>query len=82
MLNYIVKDGVREYTPSKTIYAQSYWLLEKTVSNEFDVEFFTIQGDQLVLIDTGDVIIDLPDTTTLDQRIYTPLKGRGVGVNY
>ncbi len=81
VMNYTTKDGSREYKPTKHIDAQSYWLLEHLDSNEFDAEFFVVQGGQLLLIDKGNVVIDFPDLVTLDQRLYAPIEVRWLGVN-
>lgn len=82
VMNYTTKDGVKEFKPVKRIEAQSYWILEKIKSNEFDAEFFMVQGGQLILIDKGNVVIDLPDTQTLDRRLYAPIEVRWLSVTY
>lgn len=82
VMNYTVKDGIKVFKPVKHIEAQSYWILEKIKSNEFDAEFFVVQGGQLILIDKGDVVIDLPDVTTINQRLYAPIEVRWIGVKY
>ena len=82
VMNYTVKDGIKIFKPVKHIEAQSYWLLKKIKSNKFGVSFFTVQGGQLVLMDAGEVVIDLPDLITLDQRLYAPVEARWMGVKY
>ncbi len=80
-LQYTTKDGMKEYKPVKQITALSYWLLEPVESNEFDVEFFTIQSNQLVTVDAGKVVIDFPDLRTLGRRLYAPIDIRWIGDN-
>ena len=81
ILQYSTKDGMKEYKPLKRITSMSYWLLEPVQDNEFDAEFFTIQSNQLVLIDAGKVRIDLPDVRTLNQRLYAPIDVRWLSDN-
>jgi len=81
ILQYTTVDGMKEYKPVKKITALSYWLLEPIQDNEFDAEFFTVQSNQLVLIDAGKVVIDFPDVRTLDQRLYAPIDVRWISDN-
>jgi hypothetical protein len=74
ILNYTSKDGTKVYQPVKKISALSYWLLNKIKSNEFYVEFFSIQLDKLILMDSGYVVIDFPDLNTLDKHLYAPIE--------
>ena len=67
-------DGWKEYKPVKHITARSYWLIDVPVDNQFTAEFYQLLGKQLVLMDVGEVVIDLPDTTTLDRTLYAPLE--------
>ncbi len=76
VMNYTTKDGVKEYKPIKHIDAQSYWILEPIQSNEFDAEFYQVLNNDLVLMDSGKVVIDFPDLRTLDQRLYAPIDVR------
>ncbi len=80
ILNYTIRDGMRDYKPIKRISALSYWLLEPIQSNEFDAEFFIVNGNMLVTIDAGKVVIDFPDVRTLDQRLYAPIDIRWIGI--
>ncbi len=81
ILNYTTKDGVKEYSPVKFIDAQSYWILEEIRDNQFDAEFYSIEFGKLILMDAGKVIIDFPDLSTLDQRLYAPISVRWVSSN-
>ena len=74
ILQYTTVNGWKEYKPLKKITALSYWLLEPIQSNEFDAEFFTVNSNQLVMVDAGRVVIDFPDLRTLDRRLYAPLE--------
>ena len=76
ILQYTTKDGMRDYKPLKRISAQSYWLLEPIQDNLFDVEFYQIVNNDLILMDAGKVVIDFPDCRTLDRRLYAPLEIR------
>ena len=82
ILQYTTVDGMKEYKSLKRITALSYWLLVPIQNNEFDAEFFTVQSNQLVLIDAGKVRINFPDVSTLNQRLYAPIDVRWVGVEY
>jgi hypothetical protein len=81
ILQYSTKDGMKDYKPLKRITSLSYWLLEPVQDNEFDAEFFTIQSNQLVLIDAGKVKIDFPDLVTLDKRLYAPINVQWISDN-
>ena len=81
ILQYSTKDGMKEYKPLKRITSLSYWLLVPIQDNEFDAEFFTVQSNQLVLIDAGKVQINFPDVMTLNQRLYAPIDVRWLGDN-
>jgi hypothetical protein len=80
ILQYTTVDGMKEYKPLKRITALSYWLLVPIQDNEFDAEFFTVQSNQLVLIDAGKVRINFPDVSTLNQRLYAPIDVRWIGI--
>jgi len=82
ILQYTTVNGWKEYKPLKKITAMSYWLLEPIQSNEFDAEFFTEKSNQLVAVDAGKVVIDLPDLRTLDRRLYAPVNVQWVGYEY
>ena len=82
ILNFTTVDGFKEYKPVKRISALSYWLLEPVYSNEFDVEFFAVNSNMLVLVDAGKVKIDFPDLVTLDRRLYAPINVQWVGYEY
>jgi len=82
ILQYTTVNGMKEYKPVKKITALSYWLLEPIQSNEFDAEFFTVNSNQLVIIDAGKVVIDFPDLRTLDRRLYAPIDVRWVGCEH
>jgi len=81
ILQYVTKDGMKDYKPIKKITALSYWLLEPIQSNEFDAEFFTEKSNQLITIDVGKVRIDFPDLVTLDKRLYAPINVQWLGDN-
>ena len=82
VLNFTTKDGMKEYKPAKHITARSYWILEPVRENVFDAEFYQIVSNELVLMDTGKVVIDFPDVRTTDQRLYAPINVRWIGVEY
>ena len=73
VMNYTTVGGIKEYKPIKRLNAQSYWLLEPVQDNEFDVEFYQIFNNDLILLDAGKVVIDFPDCHTLDRRLYAPI---------
>ena len=58
----------------KNIIAQSYWLTEIPKDSTYDIELYKEVDNQLVLMDVGIVGINLPDTETLNQRLYAPLE--------
>ena len=76
ILQYTTVDGVKEYKPIKRISAMSYWLIESVKDNEFEVEFYQVLNNDLILIDSGKVVIDFPDLRTLDRRLYAPIDVR------
>ena len=76
ILQYTTVDGMKEYKPVKKITALSYWLLEPIQSNEFDIEFFSVNSNMLVTVDAGKVVIDFPDVRTLNRRLYAPIDVR------
>lgn len=82
VLNYTIKDGVKEYKPIKYIDARSYWILGPIKENVFDAEFYSVINNRLILLDSGKVVIDFPDTRTLDRRLYAPIDIRWVGIEY
>ena len=57
----------------KHIVAQSYWLTEIPKDNIYDIELYKKVDSQLVLMDAGVVGLNLPDTETLNRRLYAPL---------
>jgi hypothetical protein len=78
ILQYVTKDGMKDYKPIKKITSLSYWLLEPVSSNEFEAEFYQVVNNDLILIDAGKVVIDLPDKRTLDRRLYAPIEIRWI----
>jgi len=75
-------DAWKVYIPRKVIIAIGYWLVEIPIDNCFDAEFYAVKDGRLVLMDAGQVAIDLPDTRTLDRRLDAPLNIKWVGVEY
>ena len=69
-----VKHGWQEVRVVKHILAQSYWLVEIPIGNTYGIELYQEVEGQLVIMDEGNVSIDLPDIETLDQRLYAPLE--------
>lgn len=63
---------------SKKVTASSYWLITEPTSDIFKVDFYQQIGEQLILIDTGNVKLGLPDTTTLDRTLRAPLTLRWI----
>jgi len=57
----------------KHIVAQSYWLTEIPKDNIYGIELYKKVDSQLVLMDAGTVGLNLPDTETLNRRLYAPL---------
>ena len=82
ILNYTTRGGVKEYKPTKKIDARSYWLVEPVRDNLFDAKFYQVMNDDLILMDSGKVVIDFPDCRTVDRRLYAPIEVRWVGVEY
>ena len=82
ILQYVTKDGMKDYKPTKKLSAMSYWLLEPVTSNEFDAEFYQVVNNDLILMDAGKVAIDFPDKRTLDRRLYAPINVEWCGVEY
>jgi hypothetical protein len=80
ILQYVTKDGMKDYKPTKKLSAMSYWLLEPVKSNEFDAEFYQVLNNELILMDAGKVVIDFPDVRTLDRRLYAPIDVRWIGI--
>ena len=78
ILQYTTKDGVKEYKPTKKIEARSYWLVEPVRDNVFDAMFYQVMNDNLILMDSGKVVIDFPDCRTVDRRLYAPIDIRWV----
>uniref|UniRef100_A0A6M3KYU9 Uncharacterized protein n=1 Tax=viral metagenome TaxID=1070528 RepID=A0A6M3KYU9_9ZZZZ len=58
----------------KHVIAQSYWLTEIPQDSTYDIELYKKIDGQLVLMDAGVIAINLPDTETLDRRLYAPLQ--------
>jgi hypothetical protein len=73
VLQYTTKDGMKDYKPVKRISSMSYWLIKPVTSNEFEAEFYQVVNNDLILMDSGKVIIDFPDKRTLDRRLYAPI---------
>jgi len=69
-----VNDGWEKFKVIKHITAQSYWLVVIPSDNIFDIELYKKIEGQLVLVDAGEVGINLPDTETLDRKLYAPLE--------
>jgi len=82
ILDYTTRNGVREYKPTKKIDARSYWLVEPAKENTFDAEFYQVMNDDLILMDSGKVVIDFPDCHTVDRRLYAPIDIRWIGIEY
>ena len=78
ILNYSTKDGMRDYKPTKKLFALSYWLIEPVQDNEFEAEFYQVFNNNLILMDAGKVVIDFPDCHTLDRRLYAPIEIRWI----
>jgi hypothetical protein len=81
ILDYTTRNGIKEYKPAKKIEARSYWLVEPVKDNSFDAEFYQVLNDDLVLLDSGRVVIDFPDCKTLDRRLYAPISIRWLSAN-
>lgn len=63
---------------SKKVIASSYWLIAEPDSDIFKVDFYQQIGEQLILMDAGNVKLGLPDTTTLDRMLQAPLTLRWI----
>lgn len=63
-----------EYKVKKVITAHSYWLVSVPADNCFEAKFYKKIKGQLVLMDDGMVVVDLPDTTTLNRVLDAPLE--------
>lgn len=63
---------------SKKVVASSYWLISEPDGDIFKVDFYQQIGEQLILIDAGNVKLKLPDTTTLDRTLQAPLTLRWI----
>ena len=81
-LDYTVKNNAREYKPTKHIMARSYWLIYPIRDNTFDAEFYQVINGDLVLMEAGKVAIDLPDTETIDRRMYAPVGIKWISYEY
>uniref|UniRef100_A0A6M3JSP0 Uncharacterized protein n=2 Tax=viral metagenome TaxID=1070528 RepID=A0A6M3JSP0_9ZZZZ len=68
-----VRKGWEEVKSIKHITSMSYWLVEKPQGNLYDIELYQKVEGQLILMDKGTIAINLPDTETLDRRLYAPL---------
>jgi len=77
-----VRNGFKYYKVKKNISARSYWLIGIPLDNLYDIELYKIIKSQLVLMDSGKVKINFPDTQTLDKRLYAPVEIRWIGVEY
>ena len=69
-----VSKGWTKLKVIKHIIAQSYWLIDIPEDNIYDIELYKKVDSQLVLMDAGVVGVNLPDTETLNRRLYAPLK--------
>jgi len=78
LLDYTTVDNMKTYKAHKRISARSYWLVEPVKENEFDIEFYQVLNDELVLMDAGKVAIDFPDCHTVDRRLYAPIEMRWI----
>ncbi len=67
-----IRNGWYEHKITKGITAQSYWLTDAPDGNCFEIKFYKAIRGQLVLIDSGEIEIDLPNKT-IDHRFYIPL---------
>jgi len=70
----VVSKGWTNLKVIKHIIAQSYWLTEIPTDNIYDIELYRKVDNQLVLMDAGVVKLNLPDTETLNQRLYAPIE--------
>ena len=73
-----VSNGWREFRIIKGISATSYWLDFVPDGNCFDIKLYKAIRGQLAIVDSGKVLINLPDRT-LNRRIYKPLEIRWLG---
>jgi len=80
--DYTTVDGWKEYKPTKHIRATAYWLVSEINGNCFDAEFYRENNGQLVLMDAGQVSIDLPDIHTLDGRLDAVIDIRWIQGEY
>ena len=78
ILTFTTKDGMKDYKPIKRLSARSYWLVEPVEDDVFEAEFYQIFMEELILIDKGEVSIDLPDKYTIDRRQYVPVDIRWI----
>ena len=69
-----VSKGWERVKVIKHIMAQSYWLTEIPTGNIYDIELYRKVDNQLVLMDAGVVKLNLPDTETLNRRLYAPIE--------
>ncbi len=77
-----IKDGWEKIKVVKHVKAQGYWLVELPIDNLYDVELYEEIDNQLVLMDTGKAVIDLPDIVTLDRRLDAPLRIGWIPIEY
>ncbi len=73
-----VRDGWYDFKVAKEITARSYWLIVTPDGSIFEVKFYKAIRGQLILVDKGITMIDLPDKT-LDHRLYIPLEIMWIG---
>ena len=73
-----VKNDWVETTSKRAVSAQAYWLIEKPEGNIFDIELYKVVNNQLVLMQGGTVEINLPDTETLDRKLWAPVEIKDV----
>ena len=56
--------------------AWAYWLISEPDGNIYEAKFFQYGDKRLTLVQVGEVMIDLPDTKTLDRKLEAPLEFR------
>ena len=71
--NVTIEKEWREYKIFKRITTRSYWLSIVHSNNLFEAVFYKVVEGQLVLMDEGMVLIDLPHRI-LGHRYYIPIE--------
>ncbi len=74
-----VSNGWREFKITKGISAASYWLNFVPDGNCFDIKLYKAIRGQLVLVDSGKVMINLPSVRIFDTKLNIPIEIRWIG---